>query len=319
MYWDAKALARSLGVRLVEPGWQIVEKEIQGIQRDSWPTEPGTMATKPCLVPWLHSYVTALGDMVPCCNALARHVMGNIHDQTFEEIWHGERYQAFRAQMLSSNPPDGCRDCRLPEPPWSLQTPVSQALDMGHDNIQGVSWQGLEGRVLGWHEREWQPVPRWRALVPVWKSRQEIGPRRGFRWTGSSSVLFLRNVAPGLLHLDVGTLSLIPAVGHVMVNGKKVGRFRVPPGRTRLRYRLGEYSGDVLAIEIVVERTHCVAELNPLWKLVNAAWTVMSDRVLPVDDNARRTFGRAYRGLSRDSRIVGIKVYDASIELCAVV
>lgn len=52
------------------------------------------------------------GNVVPCDRDWAgENVMGNIFDQSVEEIWNGEKFNAFRAMMKSGVKPDMCRKC----------------------------------------------------------------------------------------------------------------------------------------------------------------------------------------------------------------
>jgi len=66
-----------------------------------------------CLRMWTTSVVTVDGDVVPCCyDKNAAHVMGNIKDQTFSDIWQSDIYRSFRIQVLSRRSSiDICRDC----------------------------------------------------------------------------------------------------------------------------------------------------------------------------------------------------------------
>ena len=76
-----------------------------------------------CQRPWGLSYVTANGNVLPCCVSpwVAKDysglVLGNAFEERFDEIWNGDRYQRFRADFESDTPPDPCRGCgRL----WSI-------------------------------------------------------------------------------------------------------------------------------------------------------------------------------------------------------
>jgi MoaA/NifB/PqqE/SkfB family radical SAM enzyme len=76
-----------------------------------------------CQRPWTLSYVTANGNVLPCCISpwVAKNysgtILGNAFEQRFGDIWNGERYQQFRAHFESDTPPDPCRGCgRL----WSI-------------------------------------------------------------------------------------------------------------------------------------------------------------------------------------------------------
>lgn len=76
-----------------------------------------------CRRPWTLVYVTVHGNVLPCCIApwITEHyagiVLGNLHHQSLEEIWAGDRYQAFRAAIQTDVPPEPCRGCGVK---WSL-------------------------------------------------------------------------------------------------------------------------------------------------------------------------------------------------------
>jgi MoaA/NifB/PqqE/SkfB family radical SAM enzyme len=76
-----------------------------------------------CQRPWTLAYVTANGNVLPCCVSpwvardYAALVLGNAFDERFEAIWDGARYRKFRTDFESTTPPDPCRGCgRL----WSI-------------------------------------------------------------------------------------------------------------------------------------------------------------------------------------------------------
>lgn len=76
-----------------------------------------------CQRPWSLSYITAHGNVLPCCISpwvAERYediILGNIHENSLAEIWHGEAYTTFREQLLSDVPPAVCRQCGVG---WSL-------------------------------------------------------------------------------------------------------------------------------------------------------------------------------------------------------
>jgi len=76
-----------------------------------------------CQRPWTLSYVTANGNVLPCCIApwTARRyreaLLGNALQEPFAEIWNGTPYQQFRKTFESDVPPDPCRGCGML---WSL-------------------------------------------------------------------------------------------------------------------------------------------------------------------------------------------------------
>ena len=76
-----------------------------------------------CRRPWDTTYVTAHGKVLPCCIAPFAHqdfqslVLGDLKEQSLEDIWHGERYQEFRRRHQTEEPHPCCRTCGVG---WSL-------------------------------------------------------------------------------------------------------------------------------------------------------------------------------------------------------
>ena len=68
-----------------------------------------------CTWPWDGIYLTARGEMLPCCmvGTPDRANFGSITDTPLAEIWNGEAAQAFRSALASSLPPRICRTCAL--------------------------------------------------------------------------------------------------------------------------------------------------------------------------------------------------------------
>ena len=66
-----------------------------------------------CWKMWHSCVVTWDGKVVPCCfDKDAHFVLGELRDQSFTEIWKGERYDEFRSSLLSSRSEiEMCRNC----------------------------------------------------------------------------------------------------------------------------------------------------------------------------------------------------------------
>jgi MoaA/NifB/PqqE/SkfB family radical SAM enzyme len=67
---------------------------------------PGELASH-CLSPWLDVGLTPNGD-VWLCPGFA---VGNVHEQSFDEIWNGRRARALRKRIASGSVFPGCRGC----------------------------------------------------------------------------------------------------------------------------------------------------------------------------------------------------------------
>lgn len=66
-----------------------------------------------CWKMWHSCVMTWNGDIVPCCfDKDARYVMGNIHDQSFRDIWNGSKYMDFRSRLFENRKGiDICKNC----------------------------------------------------------------------------------------------------------------------------------------------------------------------------------------------------------------
>lgn len=68
-----------------------------------------------CLQPWEYVFIRAGGEVAPCCALFGSDkaaVVGNLLENDFAEIWHGERFREFRrTSALGTNPL--CRNCPL--------------------------------------------------------------------------------------------------------------------------------------------------------------------------------------------------------------
>jgi len=73
----------------------------------------GGVPSKGCIRMWTTTVITTDGDVVPCCyDKNASHIMGNLRDQTFNDIWRGQRYRSFRDTVMKSRSKvDICRQC----------------------------------------------------------------------------------------------------------------------------------------------------------------------------------------------------------------
>ncbi|HEV8679527.1 MAG TPA: radical SAM protein [Stellaceae bacterium] len=112
---EAEDLARGLGIAFnasgaTDPATSLKPEET---------AQPWSL----CRRPWTLMYVTAQGRAIPCCIApfsmrgYDSFTLGNATQQTLREIWNGDKYQSFRAALLSDSPPAACAGCGLR---WSL-------------------------------------------------------------------------------------------------------------------------------------------------------------------------------------------------------
>jgi len=112
---EAKRLGEELGVRLNASGATTPEQSLRPATQD----KPWSL----CRRPWTLMYITANGNVLPCCIApfVERHydhiILGNAFEKSLKEIFNSPRYQAFRAALLSDTPERCCEGCGVR---WSL-------------------------------------------------------------------------------------------------------------------------------------------------------------------------------------------------------
>lgn len=64
-----------------------------------------------CILPWIHIYANADGNVLPCCIADYRSPLGNLNNESVIEVWNGERYKELRKNMLEGNRSKECSAC----------------------------------------------------------------------------------------------------------------------------------------------------------------------------------------------------------------
>ncbi|HXL37806.1 MAG TPA: radical SAM protein [Ktedonobacteraceae bacterium] len=100
---EARKVARELDIDLRLPRTQIRLHP------------PGTPGPKRCNWPWSGTYFSYQGYAMPCCMVSTpdRINFGKISEQPVEELWNNSRYQEFRDQLSSEEPPEVCHSCSI--------------------------------------------------------------------------------------------------------------------------------------------------------------------------------------------------------------
>lgn len=66
-----------------------------------------------CHEPWTGAMILGNGDVHVCCVPGPGMRMGNLHEQSMEQIWNGAAYQRFRTRVNSADPPPACQACPM--------------------------------------------------------------------------------------------------------------------------------------------------------------------------------------------------------------
>lgn len=64
-----------------------------------------------CLAPWVHIHAYPNGRAYPCCLADFHEPIGNLRDNTMEEVWNNEGYRQLRKNMMENKPSSVCKKC----------------------------------------------------------------------------------------------------------------------------------------------------------------------------------------------------------------
>ena len=112
----SQKMAADLGIRFNASG---LCRPLESIQRNSDADKPWSR----CYRPQTLMYVTANGNVLPCCIApfatvdYASIILGNVYETSLKDIWRGPRYENFRHRLQTAEPPNCCQGCGVL---WSL-------------------------------------------------------------------------------------------------------------------------------------------------------------------------------------------------------
>ena len=112
---EADKLAKELGIVFQASGAASPEESLMPRASD----QPWSL----CRRPWTLMYITANGNVLPCCVAPFSErdydsiILGNAFERPLMDIWNDHLYQKFRADLLSPAPPHACQNCGVR---WSL-------------------------------------------------------------------------------------------------------------------------------------------------------------------------------------------------------
>ena len=123
---EAKLLAKKLGVDKIEfktaqvynfeKGSELIpnkQKYARYRQNNNSGYSIKSDLLNKCWKMWHSCVMTWNGDIVPCCfDKDAKYTMGNIHEQSFSDIWNGHKYLDFRSRLFENRKGiDICENC----------------------------------------------------------------------------------------------------------------------------------------------------------------------------------------------------------------
>lgn len=112
----SQELAVKLGIGFKASGQSEPIESLQG-------QAEARMPWSKCYRPLTLMYVTANGNVLPCCISpfstidYDSIILGNVFENSLQKIWTGSKYENFRKQHQTATPPKCCRGCGVQ---WSL-------------------------------------------------------------------------------------------------------------------------------------------------------------------------------------------------------
>lgn len=64
-----------------------------------------------CIAPWIHLHTWPNNAVYPCCLTPMEDSVGNLSEQSLEEIWNNDSMKSLRLQMINGEQPHSCRRC----------------------------------------------------------------------------------------------------------------------------------------------------------------------------------------------------------------
>jgi radical SAM protein with 4Fe4S-binding SPASM domain len=122
--------------------------------------------TKPCIIPFESIYIDSQANVFPCCHSAGQSVLGNLHENSLEEIVNGPVMRRFQEDLLHADTtPDVCRSCNVvPLGPHPFRTYRAQIIELQQNsdryrlvaqNLGEVPWDAeREIRVSATHPRD---------------------------------------------------------------------------------------------------------------------------------------------------------------------
>ena len=113
---NSQQLANELGVEFTGSGLQSPVDSVKHQAKENAPWQE-------CRRPNTVMYITANGNVLPCCISpfstidYPSLILGNAFKTPLADIWNGNKYNRFRRQIISLDPPKCCQGCGVF---WSL-------------------------------------------------------------------------------------------------------------------------------------------------------------------------------------------------------
>jgi len=86
-----------------------------------------------CMLPWMHLHAFPDGRAYPCCFAFDKLHVGNVNEQSMEEVFNGDKMKQMRLNMLSNKKSRECAKCYDQEDSGFFSLRLSSNKHFGHN------------------------------------------------------------------------------------------------------------------------------------------------------------------------------------------
>ncbi len=86
-----------------------------------------------CMLPWMHLHAFPDGRAYPCCFAFDKLHVGNVNEQSMEEVFNGDKMKAMRLNMLNNKKSRECAKCYDQEDSGFFSLRLSSNKHFGHN------------------------------------------------------------------------------------------------------------------------------------------------------------------------------------------
>ena len=98
-----------------------------------------------CIMPWVHLHSWPNGNVYPCCLADSDYPIGNVKDNTLEEIWNSPDLKKIRTELLKGDKPSVCHRCYMQEDMGTQSFRVSSNNQWSHHIDKAVETTDNDG------------------------------------------------------------------------------------------------------------------------------------------------------------------------------
>ena len=174
-----------------------------------------------CMMPWVHMHAFADGRVYPCCFGDYHTPLGNLRDNTMEEVWNNDEYKKLRKNMLNEKPSAACKKCYEQEGNgiFSLRNSINQshgkyvdevnltAEDGAHPEFKLRYWDVRFSNLCNFSCRSCSPVfsSNWyKEHVKMYGGKPKEGNRElnVIEYAGRDKYDILQQMEPHLPYLD---------------------------------------------------------------------------------------------------------------------